>query len=135
AGSKALVHKAHRRRKMLGGGMRQAGILAAAGLYALEHNVARLAEDHANARRFGEPLARTPGIVLDAATIETNIVIWELGPEVPMDAATFVARARDKGLLLNAVAARRLRAVTHLDVDASACTAAAEIAATVLRAA
>ncbi|MGZ3428043.1 MAG: low-specificity L-threonine aldolase [Polyangia bacterium] len=135
AGSKALMHQAHRRRKMLGGGMRQAGILAAAGLYALEHNVARLAEAHANARRFGEPLARTPGIVLDAATIETNIVIWELGPEVPMDAATFVARARDKGLLLNAVAARRLRAVTHLDVDASACTAAAEIAAAVLRAA
>jgi threonine aldolase len=135
AGSKALVHKAHRRRKMLGGGMRQAGILAAAGLYALEHNVARLAEDHANARRFGEPLARTPGIVLDAATIETNIVIWELAPEVPMDAATFVARARDKGLLLNAVAARRLRAVTHLDVDSNACTAAAEIAAAVLRAA
>jgi threonine aldolase len=135
AGTKALVHKAHRRRKMLGGGMRQAGILAAAGLYALEHNVARLAEDHANARRFGEPLARTPGIVLDAATIETNIVICELAPEVPMDAATFVARARDKGLLLNAVAARRLRAVTHLDVDANACIAAAEIAAAVLRAA
>jgi threonine aldolase len=135
AGDKALIHRAHRRRKMLGGGMRQAGILAAAGTYALENNVARLAEDHANARRFGEPLARTPGIVLDAAAIETNIVIWELAPEVPMDAAAFVARARDKGLLLNAVAARRLRAVTHLDVDANACTAAAEIAAAVLRAA
>ena len=135
AGSKALIHRAHRRRKMLGGGMRQAGILAAGGLYALENNVARLAEDHANARRFAEPLARTPGVVLDAATVETNIVIWELAPEVPMDAAAFVARARDKGLLLNAVAARRLRAVTHLDVDAAACSAAAEIAAAVLRAA
>ena len=135
AGTKALVHRAHRRRKMLGGGMRQAGLLAAAGLYALEHNLARLAEDHANARRFAEPLARTPGIVLDAATVETNIVIWDLGPEVPLDAAAFVARARDKGLLLNAVGARRLRAVTHLDVDANACTAAAEIAAAVLRAA
>jgi threonine aldolase len=135
AGTKELVHRAHRRRKMLGGGMRQAGILAAAGLYALEHNIARLAEDHANARRFAEPLARTAGIALDAATVETNIVIWDLSPEVPMDAATFVARVRDKGLLLNAVGARRLRAVTHLDVDAAACTAAAEIAAAVLRAA
>jgi threonine aldolase len=135
AGTKEQVHRAHRRRKMLGGGMRQAGILAAAGLYALEHNLARLAEDHANARRFAEPLAKIPGIVLDPATVETNIVIWDLSPEVPMDAATFVARARDKGLLLNAVGARRLRAVTHLDVDAAACTAAAEIAAAVLRAA
>jgi len=135
AGTKALVHRAHRRRKMLGGGMRQAGILAAAGIYALEHNLARLAEDHANARRFAEPLARTPGVVLDAASVETNIVIWDLSPDVPMDAAAFVARAREKGLLLNAVAARRLRAVTHLDVDANACTAAAEIAAAVLRAA
>jgi len=135
AGTKALVHRAHRRRKMLGGGMRQAGILAAAGLWALEHNVARLAEDHANARRFAEPLARTAGIVLDPASVETNIVIWDLADDVPMDAAGFVARAREKGLLLNAVGARRLRAVTHLDVDAKACTAAAEIAAAVLRAA
>jgi threonine aldolase len=135
AGEKALVHRAHRRRKMLGGGMRQAGILAAAGLWALEHNLERLAEDHANARRFAEPLARLPGIVLDPATVETNIVIWDLAPEVPMDAAAFVARSREKGLYLNAVAARRLRAVTHLDVDANACTAAADIAAAVLRAA
>jgi threonine aldolase len=135
AGSKALVHRAHRRRKMLGGGMRQAGILAAAGLWALEHNLARLAEDHANARRFAEPLAKLPGIVLDPASVETNIVIWDLAPEVPMDGATFVARAREQGLLLNAVAARRLRAVTHLDVDAKACTAAADLAAAVLRAA
>ncbi|HEX9102048.1 MAG TPA: low-specificity L-threonine aldolase, partial [Polyangia bacterium] len=87
AGTKALVHKAHRRRKMLGGGMRQAGILAAAGLYALDHNVARLAEDHANARRFAEPLARIPGVVLDPATVETNIIIWDLSPDVPLDAA------------------------------------------------
>jgi threonine aldolase len=135
AGSKALVHRAHRRRKMFGGGMRQAGILAAAGLYALEHNIARLAEDHANARRFAEPLAKIPGIVLDPATVETNIVIWDLAPDVPLDGAAFVARAREKGLLLNAVAARRLRAVTHLDVDAKACTAAADLAAAVLRAA
>src|SRR6185295_18510281 len=114
---KTLVHQAHRRRKMLGGGMRQAGLLAAACVYALEHNVARLAEDHANARRFAEGLARAPGVVLDLAGVETNIVIWDLAPEVPLDAAAFVARAREHGLLLNAIAARRLRAVTHLDVD------------------
>src|SRR4051812_33109830 len=71
AGSKELVHRAHRRRKMLGGGMRQAGILAAGGLWALEHNIKRLADDHANARRFAEPLARTPGVVLDVAGVET----------------------------------------------------------------
>jgi threonine aldolase len=147
AGPKPLVHRAHRRRKMLGGGMRQAGILAAAGMYALDHNVARLAEDHANARRFAEGLARAPGVVvspfgaagaersLGLAGVETNIVIWDLAPDAPLDAAAFVARARERGLLLNAVGARRLRAVTHLDVDAQACTAAAEIAVAVLRSA
>lgn len=135
AGTKAWVHRAHRRRKMLGGGMRQAGILAAAGLWALEHNVARLAEDHANARRFAEGIARAPGVALDVAAVETNIVIWELLPEAPLDAAAFVARARERGLLLNSVAKRRLRAVTHLDVDAAACSAAAEIACAVMRAA
>jgi threonine aldolase len=135
AGSKALIHRAHRRRKMLGGGMRQAGILAAAGLYALEHNVTRLAEDHANARRFAEGIARGPGIAVDVAGVETNIVIWDLLPELPLDAAAFVARAREQGLLLNAVGARRLRAVTHLDVDAQACVAGAAIAVAVARAA
>jgi threonine aldolase len=135
AGSRAVIERAHRRRKMLGGGMRQAGILAAAGLYALEHNVARLGEDHRNARRFAEPLSRVAGVALDLATVETNIVIWELTADVPFDAAEFVARARPHGLLLNAFGARHVRAVTHLDVDAQACSAAAEIAAAVLRAA
>lgn len=135
AGSQALIHRARRRRKMLGGGMRQAGLLAAAGLWALDHNVDRLAEDHANARRFAEPLARIPGVRLDPAEVATNIVIWELAPEVPLDAAGFVARARAAGLWVNAVGPRRLRAVTHLDVDAAACAAAAEIATSVLRSA
>jgi threonine aldolase len=133
AGTKALVHKAHRRRKMLGGGMRQAGILAAAGLYALEHHIARLADDHANARRFAEGLSRAPGITVDVSGVETNIVIWDLSPELPLDAAAFVARARERGVLLNAIAARRLRAVTHLDVDGKSCAAAADILAEILR--
>jgi threonine aldolase len=135
SGSKELIHRAHRRRKMLGGGMRQAGLLAAACLYALEHNVARLADDHANARRFAEGLAKLPGVAVDLAGVETNIVIWDLTPECPLDAAGFVARAREHGLLVNSVGPRRLRAVTHLDVDAKACNAAAELAAAVLRAA
>jgi threonine aldolase len=133
SGTKELIHRAHRRRKMYGGGMRQAGILAAAGLYALEHNVARLAEDHANARRFAEGLARLPGIAVDLAGVETNIVIWDLTADCPLDAAGFVARAREHGLYVNSVGPRRLRAVTHLDVDAKACSAAAELAAAVLR--
>jgi threonine aldolase len=133
AGSKALIHRAHRRRKMLGGGMRQAGILAAAGIYALEHNVARLAEDHVNARRFAETLGRAPGVRLEP--VETNIVIWDLAREVPVDANELVARARGQGVLLNAVGGRRLRAVTHLDVDGAACQAGAEIVAALLRAA
>jgi threonine aldolase len=126
AGSRRHVERAHRRRKMLGGGMRQAGVLAAAGLYALDHHLARLADDHANARRFADTIARARGVALDLATVQSNIVIWDLAPTAPLDAAAFVARARDRGLLLNAVGARRLRAVTHLDVDAAACARAAE---------
>jgi threonine aldolase len=133
AGSAATIKHAHRRRKMLGGGMRQAGILAAAGLYALEHHVARLAEDHANARRIADGIARAPGLTVPVP--ETNIVVWDLQPEVPIDAVTFVARARDRGLLLNPMGERRVRAVTHLEVDAQACTLAAERVLEVLKAA
>ena len=135
AGGKELIHRALRRRKMYGGGMRQAGLLAAGGLFALEHNVARLAEDHANARRFAEGLARLPGMAVDLSGVETNIVIWDLTSDCPFDAAGFVTRAREHGLLVNSVGPRKLRAVTHLDVDAKACSVAAELAAAVLRAA
>jgi threonine aldolase len=134
AGSKDFVHRAHRRRKMMGGGMRQAGILAAAGLWALEHHVERLVEDHHNARRFAEGILGAPGIDVELATVETNIVIWELKGDVPFDAAEYVARARAQGLLLNSISARRLRAVTHLDVDAAACARAAEIAVEIMKA-
>jgi threonine aldolase len=134
AGSRSFVARAHRRRKMLGGGMRQAGILAAAGLYALEHNVDRLRDDHANARAFAATIASAPGVLLDAATVETNIVIWELAADVPFDGAGFVARAKERGLLLYAVARRKLRVVTHRDVDAATCRDAAEIASAVMRA-
>jgi len=132
-GPKPQIHRAHRRRKMLGGGMRQAGLLAAAGLHALDHHMTRLSDDHANARRFAEGIARTPGILLDLSEVVTNIVIFDLADDAPLDAATFVTRARASGLLVNSVAPRRIRAVTHLDVDAAACTKAAEITTTLLR--
>jgi threonine aldolase len=123
--TKENIVKAHRLRKMLGGGMRQAGIIAAAGLYALDHHVQRLAEDHANAQVLAERLANTKGIVLDPKTVETNIVIFALADSGP-DAATVVARAKEQGVFLNAVAARKIRAVTHLDVSKAQCEEAAK---------
>lgn len=125
-GSRELVHRAHRVRKMLGGGMRQAGILAAAGLYALDHHRARLVEDHANARRLAELLAASGRFLLDPAEVQTNIVIADLAPEAP-SADELVRRARARGVLLNAIGPRRVRLVTHLDVDRAACERAAEI--------
>jgi threonine aldolase len=112
--------------------MRQAGVLAAAGLFAIDHHVARLADDHANARRFAEALRSAPGVTLDLSTVESNIVIWDLTPEARIDGAELVRRARDRGVLLNAVGARRLRAVTHLDVDGAACARGAEILGEIL---
>lgn len=134
-GTRADIARAHRRRKMLGGGMRQAGILAAAGLYALEHHVDRLADDHHHARGFAEVLTSAPGVRLDLAAVQTNIVIWELAAEVPLDASSFVARAWQQGVLFGSVGARRVRAVTHLDVDGNACAEAAARAVAILRSA
>jgi threonine aldolase len=112
AGSRELVVRAHRFRKMLGGGMRQAGVLAAAGLYALEHNCKRLAEDHANARALADGLARVPGVELAAAP-ETNIVVFRRP-----DAPALCERLRGRGVLVGAISHDTLRAVTHLDVSA-----------------
>jgi threonine aldolase len=128
AGSEELIGVARRHRRMLGGAMRQAGILAAAGSYALANNVERLAEDHANARAIAEVLAASPAFALDVATVETNIIVFDLAdaPSVP-EAATFVERCRQRGVLLNAFGARTVRAVTHLDVSAADCRSAAEL--------
>ena len=115
--------------------MRQAGILAAAGLYALEHHVERLAEDHRNARGFAEAIASAPGLVVDPAAIETNIIVWDVSPEVPFDGPEMVTRAKAHGLLLNAVGPRRIRAVTHLDVSAADCARGAQILHEILKAA
>jgi len=126
----AMVGDARAIRRRLGGGMRQAGILAAAGLYALEHNVARLADDHARAMRLATGLADVrPGIV-DPARVETNIVPLDLSVTA-FDSATLAARCRADGVLVSAVGPHRVRLVTHLDID----DAGVDRALTVLRAA
>ena len=128
AGSEELIGVARRHRRMLGGAMRQAGILAAAGSYALANNVERLAEDHANARAIAEVLAASLAFALDAATVETNIIVFGLADAAGVpDAATFVERCRQQGVLLNAFGDRTVRAVTHLDVDTDACRTAGEV--------
>lgn len=125
AGRRADIQRAVRARRMFGGAMRQSGILAAAGLYALDKNVSRLAEDHANARILAERLASTP-VEIDLATVQTNIVIFRVPAPLP-DAATVVQRAQEQGVLVSAFATRTVRAVTHLNVDAAQCQHAAEV--------
>ena len=120
AGSREVVAGLVRHRRVLGGAMRQSGILAAAGIYALEHNVARLADDHANARTIAESVARSARVLLDPAGVETNIVVFRMAEGAP-DAAAVVARARELGVLVIAFGPRMVRAVTHLDVDAESC--------------
>jgi len=126
AGSRDLVERAVRYRRMLGGAMRQVGIFAAAGLYALDHNVERLAEDHSNARRIAERLTQSRRIILEPATVQTNILVFDLATDAP-DAPTVVARARERGVLIFAFGPRTIRAVTHLDVSREQCERAAEI--------
>ena len=133
AGDSATIGRAVRARRMFGGAMRQSGILAAAGLYALDHNVARLREDHANARLIAERLAGLAGIVLDLATVQTNIVIFRLDDGLP-DAATIASRAREAGVLISALGPRIVRAVTHLDVSAEQCRDAADRLAAIIEA-
>lgn len=127
AGSKDLIVQAQRQRRMLGGTMRQTGIYAAAALHGIQHHRARLAEDHAAARGFAERLARARGVLLDLATVQTNIVVFRLAPGAVLDAAALVAKARERGVLLNAFAARTVRAVTHLDVTAAQALRAADL--------
>lgn len=128
AGSREVIGRAHRYRRMAGGAMRQAGILAAAGSYALANHVARLADDHANASLLADELLRGDDIDLDRATVQTNIVVFSLVERrgVP-DANAFVERCRERGVLLNAFGPRTVRAVTHLDVSADDCRAAAKV--------
>ncbi|HEY0318438.1 MAG TPA: GntG family PLP-dependent aldolase [Solirubrobacterales bacterium] len=111
AASQEIVDEAWRYKQMLGGAMRQAGIVAAGALWGLDHNVERLAEDHENARLLAEGLAELPGVSIDPATVETNIVIFD----VP-DPAGFVGKLAAQGVEMSLLDSR-VRAVTHLDVD------------------
>ncbi|HVR62650.1 MAG TPA: GntG family PLP-dependent aldolase [Polyangia bacterium] len=131
AGARPLVERAHRFRKMFGGGMRQAGILAAAALFALEHNVGRLPEDHANARLLADRLATLLGLSVEPPP--SNIVMVDLGAHLP-GAAALSERLGARGVLCFPFGARRLRLVTHLDVSRAQCEQAAEIFADVIAA-
>jgi threonine aldolase len=130
AGTAEAMARAHAWRKRLGGGMRQVGILAAAGLYALEHNLPRVAEDHARARRFAECVDGLDGFRVIAP--DTNIIMIDMERDdpAPGDVVSFL---EERGVWLLATGPRRLRAVTHLDVDDAgierACAAFEELAA------
>ncbi len=130
AGTAEAMRRGVRVRRMFGGAMRQSGILAAAGLYALERGIERLAEDHANARTIAESIAQSAAEI-DLATVQTNIVIFRLPPPLP-DAATVVRRAQEQGVLVGAFAPRTVRATTHLDVSAAQCRRAGEVLASIL---
>jgi threonine aldolase len=95
--------------------MRQVGIFAAAGLYALDHNIERFSRDHANARLIAERLTTSSRIILDLDTVQTNILVFDLADDAP-DAATVVARAKERNVLIFVSGPRTIRAVTHLDV-------------------
>ncbi len=117
AGPRDLIAEAMRHRKVLGGGMRQAGVLAAAALYALDHHVERLSDDHANARVLAEGIGQIDGLRLDPAEIDTNLLFFHLDPALGA-AAEFTARLRDRGLLMLPTGRQTVRAAAHLDVSA-----------------
>lgn len=126
AGPAAVIREARRLRKLLGGGMRQAGVLAAAALYGLEHNVERLAEDHANARILAEAFADTDGFELESGEVETNLVWVSVDPRLGT-AAEVAAHLKSLGVRVSALGDQTLRACTHLDVTREDAERAAEL--------
>ncbi len=119
AGSRDLIREARRHRKLFGGGMRQAGIIAAGALHALEHHIDRLADDHANAQIVAAAVREMEGLKLEPDTVETNIVIFGVDPQLA-SAPELVAAWKERGVLALAMAATQVRVVTHLDVDEAA---------------
>ena len=115
-GTREQIAKAHRIRKVFGGGMRQAGIIAAGALYAIEHNVERLAEDHANAKILADAVEETPGLSLESGPVETNLVWVTVDPRLG-SVADVVARLREVGVLVSALGPQVVRMCTHLDVS------------------
>jgi threonine aldolase len=126
ASSEEVIDAAWDWKHRLGGAMRQAGILAAAGLYALDHHVDRLADDHARARRLAEAITEAPGVAVDMEGVQSNMAYFDVAG-TGLDAAAFTARCRDQGLDLCPMGPTTIRAVTHLDVDTDDIDAAAAI--------
>lgn len=116
-GSQEFIQRAHRIRKQLGGGMRQAGILAAAGIVALENMVSRLADDHAHAKRLAQGLARIPGLILDPGTPHTNMVFLNLSEQLSLNASQVAEQLSRRGVRVGVVGARRFRLVTHYWIE------------------
>lgn len=125
AGPANLIAKGRLYRKRLGGGMRQVGVLAAAGLVALEETPKRLHDDHCNAKFLGEGLAQIPGIAIDPRKVVTNIAVFDVSG-TGVAPAEISARLKQRGVLINYINERQMRAVTHYDVDREACTQALE---------
>lgn len=134
AGTREQIRLARRYRKLFGGGMRQAGVIAAAALYALENHVERLREDHANAQRLKDGIHQIPDLSLDGGQVDTNIVIFSVAPRLGT-AEQFAACLRDRGLLMLAIGPQQVRAVTHLDVSSGDTERAVQILADVAQAA
>jgi threonine aldolase len=130
-GTRDLIERCRPIRKMLGGGMRQAGVLAAAGLVALEEGPKRLKDDHDNASVLAQRLARVPGIDLNPEKVQTNIVIFSVKPS-GLSSAEFLTQLASRGVLAVPVDAHRVRMVTHLDVTRREIENAADVVASVL---
>jgi threonine aldolase len=120
AGPKDAIARGRLYRKRLGGGMRQAGVLAAAGLIALERTPSRLADDHCNAKFLAEGLTRIPGVQIDPQKVVTNILVFDVSG-TGLAASAISLRLKDRGILINPVNDRLMRAVTHYDVDRAGC--------------
>ncbi|HKY04907.1 MAG TPA: beta-eliminating lyase-related protein, partial [Blastocatellia bacterium] len=125
-GSRDFIDRALRVRRLMGGAMRQVGVLAAAGLVALEKMTKRLAEDHQNARLLAEGLAQIPGVRIDAEKVQTNIVIFDIYAS-GVSTALLSARLKERGVLANGISVREMRMVTHKDVSRQDCIDAIEI--------
>jgi threonine aldolase len=131
AGDREFIREARRYKQLFGGAMRQAGIIAAAGLYALDHNVDRLAEDHANAKLLARGLAEIPGVTLDLEHVETNMVFFDVA-QTGLTAQDVVDRLLAHGVRMGAVGRTLIRAVTHLDVSRTDVERAVAVAQEVL---
>jgi threonine aldolase len=126
AGPRDMMKEARRHRKLFGGGMRQAGIIAAGALYALEHHRERLVEDHAHAQILADAVRQAEGLTLQPDRVDTNIVIFRVDPDL-CTAAQFAAALAEEGVLVLAISAVQIRAVTHLDVSEAQARRAARI--------